>query len=42
MYENIGKEFSLITLSHRGDVDWVAGLLVAAQFNFIHVSCAGG
>lgn len=26
-----------MTLSHRGDLDWVAGYLVATQFNFIHV-----
>lgn len=35
-FDNFGKEFSLVTLSHRGDLDWVAGYLVASQFNFIH------
>ena len=37
VFEKIGNEFSLMTLSHRGDLDWVAGYLIAAQFNFIHV-----
>ena len=38
VYEKLGREFSLLTLSHRGDLDWVAGYIVATQFNFIHVS----
>ena len=37
-FANVGKEFSLFTLSHRGDMDWVAGYVVGAQFNFLHVS----
>ena len=37
-FEKMGTEFALMTLSHRGDLDWVAGYVVAAQFNFIHVS----
>ena len=37
-FEKMGKEFALMTLSHRGDLDWVAGYVVAARFNFIHVS----
>lgn len=37
-YEKLGQEFALMTLSHRGDLDWVAGYLVSAQFDFIHVS----
>ena len=35
--QKIGKEFALMTLSHRGDVDWVTGYVVATQFNFLHV-----
>lgn len=35
-FENLGKEFALMTLSHRGDLDWVAGYVVAARLNFIH------
>ena len=37
-YEKIGKEFSIFTLSHRGDLDWVAGYVVGAQFDFLYVS----
>lgn len=37
-YEKLGKEFALMTLSHRGDLDWVAGYVVSTQFDFIHVS----
>ena len=37
MYEMLGKEFSLVTLSHRGDLDWVAGYVIGAQFNFLKV-----
>ena len=33
-----GKEPSLITCSHRGDLDWVAGYITAVHFNFLHVS----
>lgn len=35
-YEKLGKEFALMTLSHRGDLDWVAGYVVSTQFDFIH------
>lgn len=37
-YKNFGKESSLITLSHRGDLDWVAGYIMGVRFNFLHVS----
>ena len=36
-FEKMGKEFALMTLSHRGDLDWVAGYAVATRFNFLHV-----
>ncbi len=37
-YKNFGKESALITLSHRGDLDWVAGYIMGVRYNFIHVS----
>ena len=36
-YRNFGKELCLITLSHRGDLDWVGGYIVAVQFGFLQV-----
>ena len=36
-YRKFGKEFSFVTLSHRGDLDWVAGLFVCLKFNCLHV-----
>ena len=38
VYDKFGKESCLMTLSHRGDLDWVAGLLAGAHYNFLHVS----
>jgi lysophosphatidic acid acyltransferase/lysophosphatidylinositol acyltransferase len=37
-YKNLGKESCLITLSHRGDLDWVAGYIMGVRFRFLHVS----
>ena len=36
-YEKFGRESSLITLSHRGDLDWVAGYVISTFFGFMHV-----
>ena len=36
-YRKFGKEFSFLTLSHRGDLDWVAGYIMGVRYNFIHV-----
>ena len=38
VYDLFGKEPCLVTLSHRGDLDWVGGYIVATHFNFLHVS----
>lgn len=38
VYDRFGKESCLVTLSHRGDLDWVAGYVVGANMNFLHVS----
>ena len=37
-YKQFGRESCLITLSHRGDLDWVAGYTVGAHFKILHVS----
>ena len=37
-YKDFGKDFCLITLSHRGDLDWVAGYIMGARYGFLHVS----
>ena len=39
VYDLFGKEPCLVTLSHRGDLDWVGGYIVATRLNFLHVSC---
>ena len=36
VYDLFGKEPCLVTLSHRGDLDWVGGYIVATHFNFLH------
>ena len=36
-YDSFGKESQIITSSHRGDLDWVAGFVLGAQFGFLHV-----
>ena len=38
VYDKFGTESCLITLNHRGDLDWVAGFIIGAQYNFLHVS----
>ena len=38
VYDLFGKEPCLVTLSHRGDLDWVGGYIVATRLNFLHVS----
>ena len=38
-YEKLGNEFHFITSSHRGDLDWVAGFVLAANYGCLHVSC---
>ena len=37
-YKNFGKESCLVTLSHRGDLDWVAAFIIAVRYDFLHVS----
>lgn len=37
VYDHLGKECALWTLSHRGDLDWVIGFAVGVQYNFMHV-----
>ena len=37
-YKNLGKEFCLVTLSHRGDLDWVAAGIIAIRYGFLRVS----
>ena len=37
VFEKIGKEPSLITLSHLGDFDWMIGYLFADAYNFLVV-----
>lgn len=36
-YRNFGKEFLLLSSSHRGDLDWVAGFVLGARYRFLHV-----
>lgn len=33
-----GKESSIITSSHRGDLDWIGGFVLGAYYRFLHVS----
>ena len=37
-FKRFGKERCLITLSHRGDLDWVGGFIMGAHFGFLRVS----
>ena len=37
VYKNFGKEFLLLSSSHRGDLDWVAGFVLGARYRFLHV-----
>ncbi len=37
-YEKFAKESALMICSHRGDLDWVAGLVVGAYYKALHVS----
>lgn len=41
-YDLMGKESQIITSSHRGDLDWVAGFVMGAQLGFLHVSKGHG
>lgn len=34
-FKRFGKERCLITLSHRGDLDWVGGFIMGAHFGFL-------
>lgn len=36
-YKMFGKEFHMVTSSHRGDLDWVAGFILGAHYKFLHV-----
>lgn len=36
-YRTLGKEYSLITLSHRGEFDWLIGYIVATGHGFLQV-----
>lgn len=36
-YKNFGKESMIVTSSHRGDLDWVAGFVLGARYGFLHV-----
>ena len=36
-YRTFGKESCLVTLSHRGDFDWLIGFVVSACFDFLEV-----
>ena len=38
-YKMIGNEFNMIISSHRGDLDWMAGLILGAHYGFLHVRC---
>jgi len=38
VFDKFGVESSLITCSHRGDLDWVVGIMMGAYYNFMHVS----
>lgn len=38
-YKYFGKESLIVTSSHRGDLDWVAGFVLGAHYKFLHVSC---
>ena len=37
-YEKFGKEYSLITSSHRGDFDWLIAFIVCNYYNCAEVS----
>lgn len=37
-FKNFGKESLILTSSHRGDLDWVAGFVLGAHYRFLHVS----
>ena len=36
-YEKFGRESCILTSSHRGDLDWVAGFVLGAHFGFLEV-----
>lgn len=36
--ERFGKESQIVTSSHRGDLDWIAGFVLGANTRFLHVS----
>jgi hypothetical protein len=38
-YKNFGKESCLVTLSHRGDLDWVGLAIMGIRYGILHVSC---
>ena len=35
--QELHKQFSLLTLSHRGDFDWLIGLVVCYYYHFLQV-----
>ena len=35
---DFGREYSLVTLSHRGEFDWLIGFIVAARYGFLQVT----
>ena len=37
VYHMFGKESCLISLSHRGEFDWMIGFIVSASFGFLEV-----
>ena len=37
-YQRFGKESCLITLSHRGDFDWLIGFVVSTCFDCLEVN----
>ena len=37
-YDCVGRESCLVTLNHRGELDWLVGCTFATRYNFMHVS----
>ena len=37
-FDKFGKKSCLVSLSHRGEFDWVIGLIVAAGYGFLEVN----
>ena len=36
-YEKFGKEFQIVTSSHRGNLDWIAGFILGVHYGCLHV-----